>query len=55
MRILAAERHRKPPEFGSASDFQLGQALRHLQGLPLQLSNRFGSGDNATPLAQQTH
>jgi carboxyl-terminal processing protease len=55
MRILAVERHRKPPEFGSASDFQLGQALRHLQGLPLQLSKRFGSGDNATPLAQQTH
>jgi carboxyl-terminal processing protease len=55
MRILAAERHRKPPEFGSASDFQLGQALRHLQGLPLQLSKRFGSGDNAAPLAQQTH
>jgi len=55
MRILAAERHRKPPEFGSATDFQLGQALRHLQGLPLQLSKRFDNGDKATPLAQQTH
>jgi carboxyl-terminal processing protease len=54
MRILAAERHRKPPEFGSATDFQLGQALRHLQGLPLQLSKRFDKGDKATPLAQHT-
>jgi carboxyl-terminal processing protease len=54
MRILAAERHRKPPEFGSATDFQLEQALRHLQGLPLQLSKRFDNSDKATPLAQHT-
>ena len=40
MRILALERTRKPLEFGSAEDFQLGQALRHLQGLPVQLSKR---------------
>ncbi|MGO4478736.1 S41 family peptidase [Massilia sp. 2TAF26] len=55
MRILAAERHRKPLEFGSATDFQLAQALRHLQGLPVQLSKRVGSGDTPGPLAQQAH
>jgi carboxyl-terminal processing protease len=55
MRILAAERHRKPLEFGSAADFQLAQALRHLQGLPVQLSKRAGSGDTPGPLAQQAH
>jgi carboxyl-terminal processing protease len=55
MRILAAERHRKPLEFGSDSDFQLAQALRHLQGLPLRLSKRAGSADNPGPLAQQAH
>jgi len=55
MRILAAERHRKPLEFGSATDFQLAQALRHLQGLPVQLSKRAGSGDTPGPLAQQAH
>ncbi|MGJ7915177.1 S41 family peptidase [Massilia sp. LXY-6] len=55
MRILAAERHRKPLEFGSATDFQLAQALCHLQGLPVQLSRRAGSADSAGPLAQQAH
>jgi carboxyl-terminal processing protease len=55
MRILAAERHRKPPEFGSATDFQLAQALRHLQGLPVQLSKRSGNAEAATPLAQHAH
>ncbi|MBW8899647.1 MAG: S41 family peptidase [Massilia sp.] len=40
MRILTAERSRKPLEFGSADDFQLTQALHHLQGLPVQLSKR---------------
>jgi carboxyl-terminal processing protease len=52
MRILALARTRKPLEFGSADDFQLTQALHHLQGLPVQLSKR------ATPpasLAQQAH
>ena len=53
MRILIAERRRKPLEFGSDADFQLAQALRHLQGLPLQLSKR--AGDGAGPLAQQAH
>ena len=38
MRIVAAERHRKPLEFGSSEDFQLQQALNHLKGLPVQLS-----------------
>jgi carboxyl-terminal processing protease len=52
MRILAAERRRKPLEFGSTSDFQLAQALRHLQGLPLQLSKRH---ESAPPLAQRSH
>jgi carboxyl-terminal processing protease len=55
MRILAAERHRKPVEFGSATDFQLAQALRHLQGLPLQLSKRADGADKAGTLAQQAH
>jgi carboxyl-terminal processing protease len=54
MRILATERKRKPLEFGSASDFQLAQALRHLQGLPVQLSKRAGA-EKAGTLAQQTH
>jgi carboxyl-terminal processing protease len=55
MRILAAERHRKPVEFGSATDFQLAQALRHLQGLPLQLSKRAEAVEKAGTLAQQAH
>jgi carboxyl-terminal processing protease len=38
MRILAAEKRRKPLDFGSADDFQLAQALHQLQGLPVQLS-----------------
>ncbi len=49
MRILALERTRKPLEFGSAGDFQLGQALRHLQGLPVQLSKR---NTHSLPLAK---
>jgi carboxyl-terminal processing protease len=40
MRILAAEKHRKPLDFGSADDFQLAQALHHLQGEPVHLSQR---------------
>ena len=55
MRILAAERHRKPVEFGSSTDFQLAQALRHLQGLPLQLSKRADTVEKAGTLAQQAH
>ncbi|MFP5390642.1 MAG: S41 family peptidase [Gammaproteobacteria bacterium] len=38
LRSAAAERHRKPLEYGSSDDFQLRQALNHLKGLPLQLS-----------------
>jgi carboxyl-terminal processing protease len=49
MRILARERHRKPPDFGSGDDFQLAQALRQLQGLPVQLSRRATA---SAPLAQ---
>jgi len=49
MRILAQARHRKPLDFGSSDDFQLAQALRQLQGLPVQLSKRAGA---AAPLAQ---
>jgi carboxyl-terminal processing protease len=52
MRILAAERARKPLEFGSADDFQLTQALHHLQGLPVQLSKR---AQPPASLAQQSH
>ena len=55
MRTLIAERHRKPLEFGSDTDFQLVQALRHLQGLPVKLSKRAGSADSPGPLAQQGH
>jgi carboxyl-terminal processing protease len=40
MRILALEKRRKPLVVGSRDDFQLAQALRHLQGLPVQLSQR---------------
>jgi len=57
MRILAAARQRKPLDFGSGDDFQLAQALRQLQGLPVQLSKRVaersaGNTTAATPLAQ---
>ncbi|MYN01314.1 PDZ domain-containing protein [Pseudoduganella sp. DS3] len=38
MRILAAEKKRKPLEYGSGEDFQLKQALNHLQGTPVQLA-----------------
>lgn len=51
MRILAAAKRRKPLDFGSADDFQLAQALHHLQGLPVQLSQR---AQAAAALAQHT-
>ena len=38
--LLAAARARKPIEYGSASDFQLAQALNHLKGQPVQLAKR---------------
>ena len=37
-RIAAAEKKRKPLEFGSKDDFQLAQALNQLKGLPVQVS-----------------
>jgi carboxyl-terminal processing protease len=51
MRILALVRTRKPVELGGPEDFQLGQALRHLQGLPVQLSKRAA---HTAPLASHT-
>ena len=40
MRLLNAARQRKPLDYGSADDFQLAQALRHLKGEPVVLSDR---------------
>ncbi|MNR82644.1 putative CtpA-like serine protease [compost metagenome] len=37
-RLAALEKKRKPLEFGSKDDFQLAQALNHLQGKPVILS-----------------
>ncbi|MGV3653917.1 MAG: S41 family peptidase [Noviherbaspirillum sp.] len=39
-RLAALEKKRKPLEFGSKEDFQLAQALNHLKGLPVQLSQK---------------
>jgi len=50
MRLWAEARERKPLDYGSADDFQLAQALRHLKGEKVQLSRRAG-GAGAT-LAQ---
>ncbi|MDK6080205.1 S41 family peptidase [Massilia varians] len=49
MRLWAEARERKPVDYGSADDFQLAQALRHLKGEKVQLSKRATSG---TTLAQ---
>ena len=40
MALLDAARDSKPLDYGSAGDFQLAQALRHLKGEPIQLSKR---------------
>ncbi|UVW28872.1 S41 family peptidase [Massilia sp. H6] len=40
MRLLAEASQRKPVDYGSATDFQLAQALRHLKGQPVQLARR---------------
>jgi carboxyl-terminal processing protease len=40
LRVLMAERKRKPLEFGSSDDFQLQQALNHLKGLPVQTAKQ---------------
>jgi carboxyl-terminal processing protease len=37
-RLIAAEKKRKPLEYGSKEDFQLAQALNQLKGLPVQVS-----------------
>ncbi len=37
-RLAAAEKKRKPLEYGSKDDFQLAQALNQLKGLPVQVS-----------------
>ncbi|TFW27637.1 S41 family peptidase, partial [Massilia arenosa] len=37
-RLAAAERRRKPLEYGAADDFQLVQALNQLKGLPVTLA-----------------
>ena len=50
MRLLAEARLRKPLDYGSADDFQLAQALRHLKGEKVQLSKRALKAD--TTLAQ---
>jgi len=38
IRIIAQEKKRKPLEYGGNEDFQLKQALNHLQGLPVHLA-----------------
>ena len=40
MALLEALRQRKPLAYGSDTDFQLAQAVRHLKGEPMQLSKR---------------
>ena len=40
MALLDSVRGSKPLDYGSAGDFQLAQALRHLKGEPIQLSKR---------------
>src|SRR5450830_662005 len=52
MRLLAEARTRKPLDYGSADDFQLAQALRHLKGQQVVLSKRAGA---TATLAQQQH
>ncbi|MGG7605394.1 S41 family peptidase [Massilia sp. BKSP1R2A-1] len=51
MRLLSEARLRKPLDYGSADDFQLAQALRHLKGEKVQLSKRALKAD--TTLAQR--
>jgi carboxyl-terminal processing protease len=40
MALLDAARDRQPLSYGSAGDFQLLQAVKHLKGQPMQLSKR---------------
>jgi len=37
-RLLTSAKKRKPLEYGAKDDFQLQQALKHFQGLPVQLT-----------------
>jgi len=43
LRAASMARKRTRLEYGSADDFQLRQALKHVKGLPLQLSRQAGS------------
>ena len=52
MRLLAEARTRKPLDYGSADDFQLAQALRHLKGQEVVLSKH---AESSTTLAQHGH
>ena len=52
MRLVAAERNRKPLEYGSADDFQLRQALNHLKGLPVQLTRANAHASLTLPAAR---
>ncbi|GAB3468949.1 S41 family peptidase [Massilia terrae] len=52
--LVAAAHARKPIDYGTASDFQLQQAIRHLKGQPMQLAKRSAptlahSGQTLTP------
>jgi carboxyl-terminal processing protease len=38
--LVAAAHARKPIDYGSASDFQLQQAINHLKGRPMELAKR---------------
>lgn len=57
-RLIAAEKKRKPLDFGSKDDFQLTQALNQLKGLPVKVSNakpevRNEEGKNDTPVKDE--
>ncbi|GAB2860457.1 S41 family peptidase [Pseudoduganella ginsengisoli] len=54
LRILMAERKRKPLEFGSGDDFQLQQALNHLKGLPVQTAKQDSKLVQADPVPAKT-
>ncbi|CAN7657225.1 S41 family peptidase [Pseudoduganella sp. LjRoot289] len=53
LRLLAAERKRKPLEYGSGDDFQLQQALNHLKGMPVQLAKQEPKLVQADPPAKK--
>ncbi|MRV70639.1 PDZ domain-containing protein [Duganella sp. FT92W] len=50
LRVLMAERKRKPLDFGSTDDFQLQQALNHLKGLPVQTAKQESKLVQADPV-----